>query len=370
MYNQTVFPTIYFNFPLLRNILLRERIEIVHGHQAFSALCADAIVHGATLGLKTVFTDHSLFGFSDASSILMNKVLKFTLSEVDQVICVSHTSKENTVLRAALSPDMVSVIPNAINTHSFVPAARRTVGKVTIVILSRLVYRKGIDLLLDVIPTIARRWPNVHFIVGGDGPKRLALEEMREKYQLHDRVEMLGNVPHSQVRDVLVRGQIFLNCSLTEAFCIAIVEAAACGLMVVSTRVGGVPEVLPPHMIHLAEPVAESITERVERVIPLLKDVDPMKMHEEVRRMYSWDNVAARTEIVYDKISDRPVLPLIERFRRYYGCGPWAGKLFVCIVAVDYLIALLLGYLWPADEIDIAPDWPSDSPDMQPRKKK
>lgn len=40
-----------------------------------------------------------------------------------------------------------------------------------------------------------------------------------------------------------VRGDIFINASLTEAFCMAIVEAAAAGLMVVSTAVGGVPEV-------------------------------------------------------------------------------------------------------------------------------
>lgn len=39
------------------------------------------------------------------------------------------------------------------------------------------------------------------------------------------------------------RGHLFLNCSLTEAFCMALVEAAAAGLLVVSTRVGGVPEV-------------------------------------------------------------------------------------------------------------------------------
>jgi hypothetical protein len=53
---------------------------------------------------------------------------------------------------------------------------------------------------------------------------------------------------------VLVRGHIFLNCSLTEAFCIAILEAACCGLFCVSTRVGGVPEVLPMDFIRLAEP--------------------------------------------------------------------------------------------------------------------
>ena len=46
------------------------------------------------------------------------------------------------------------------------------------------------------------------------------------------------------VRAVLTRGDIFLNASLTEAFCVAIIEAAAAGLLVVSTRVGGVPEVM------------------------------------------------------------------------------------------------------------------------------
>lgn len=73
---------------------------------------------------------------------------------------------------------------------------------------------------------MCERHPNLHFIIGGDGPKRLLLEEMREKNQLHDRIEMLGAVPHARVRSVLIRGHIFLNCSLTESFCIAILEAA------------------------------------------------------------------------------------------------------------------------------------------------
>jgi phosphatidylinositol glycan class A protein len=47
--------------------------------------------HARTMGLHTVFTDHSLFGFADASSILTNKVLKFSLADVSHVICVSNT---------------------------------------------------------------------------------------------------------------------------------------------------------------------------------------------------------------------------------------------------------------------------------------
>lgn len=61
---------------------------------------------------QVVFTDHSLFGFADAASIATNKLLKAALSDVQAVICVSHTSRENTVLRACLPPARVSVIPN------------------------------------------------------------------------------------------------------------------------------------------------------------------------------------------------------------------------------------------------------------------
>lgn len=56
---------------------------------------------------------------------------------------------------------------------------------------------------------------------------------------------------------LLVQGHIFLNSSLTEAFGIGILEAACCGLFIVSTRVGGVPEILPDGMISFAEPDTE-----------------------------------------------------------------------------------------------------------------
>ena len=151
---------------------------------------------------------------------------------------------------------------------------------VTIVNGSRLVYRKGVDLVVKIIPIICKkkfvskrdnREVRVNFVIAGDGPKRILLEEMIEKHRLQDRVEMLGELQQSQVRDqLLVRGQIFLNTSLTEAFCMAIVEAASCGLKVVSTGVGGIPEVLPGHMIHLVPP---SVTSIVQALVSEVKDV-------------------------------------------------------------------------------------------------
>lgn len=162
-YLQTTFPTLWGTFPIFRTIFLRERITLVHGHQAFSTLCHEALMHARTMGYKVVFTDHSLYGFSDLGSIHMNKVLQFTLADVQQAICVSHTSKENTVLRSGLPPQKVFVVPNAVDTAQFQPNRdpHRT-DEVVIIVISRLVYRKGADLLVEVVPEVCRLFPQVH----------------------------------------------------------------------------------------------------------------------------------------------------------------------------------------------------------------
>lgn len=59
-YNQCVLPTMICNIPLLRYILLRERIEIVHGHSAFSALAHEAQCLGKLMGLRVKFVLHNL----------------------------------------------------------------------------------------------------------------------------------------------------------------------------------------------------------------------------------------------------------------------------------------------------------------------
>lgn len=82
----------FFTFlPYARSILKRERIQIVHGHASLSSLAHEGILHAHHMGIKTVFTDHSLFGFDDAATILTNKLLVGALKNVDATICVSNT---------------------------------------------------------------------------------------------------------------------------------------------------------------------------------------------------------------------------------------------------------------------------------------
>jgi len=216
------------------------------------------------------------------------------------------------------------------------------------------------DLLVAIIPRICAMHPKVKFIIGGDGPKRIDLEQMREKHLLHDRVELIGPVKHHDVRNVLVQGHIFLNTSLTEAFCIAIVEAACAGLLVVSTKVGGVPEVLPRHMINYAKPEEDDVVIAVSKAIHMIRYevVKPSTFNDELKDKYSWKNVAERTEKVYDLISMTQNPPLIERLRRYYGCGVYAGKIFCMVMALDYLFWIFLEIVFPREAIERAQPFP------------
>ncbi|KAG7884179.1 hypothetical protein KL938_002051 [Ogataea parapolymorpha] len=361
IYRQTTFPTVFSLFPILRQILIRERIDIVHGHGTFSSMCHEAILHANTMAIKTVFTDHSLFGFADVGSILGNKLLKFTLTNIGHVICVSHTCKENTVLRASLDPSSVSVIPNAVIADDFKPAeVKPSLNKITVVVISRLFQNKGADLLTAIIPRLCSSRPDIHFLIAGDGPKFIDLEQMREKHQLQDRVELIGSIRHQQVRDVMVQGHIYLHPSLTEAFGTVLVEAASCGLLVVTTKVGGIPEVLPNKMTVFADPDEESLVDAVNLAVRKLKEnkIDTSSFHEEVKKMYDWGDIAKRTEKVYNMVSEREAASLVDVLIKYYNCGPWAGLLFILCVVVDLFILEFLNWWWPESDIDKVKKWP------------
>uniref|UniRef100_A0A8H7XMR0 Glycosyl transferase family 1 domain-containing protein n=1 Tax=Psilocybe cubensis TaxID=181762 RepID=A0A8H7XMR0_PSICU len=309
--------------------------------------------------------DHSLFGFDDAASILTNKLMVGTLKNVDAVICVSHTGRENTVLRGQLfernpeDPEVlqlrksVYVIPNSIVAQQFQPSIQKRNETTTIVVLSRLAYRKGVDLFVATAPKICQLFPNVNFVVGGDGPKLIDILQMREKHRLQDRIELLGPVRHKDVLSVLSRGSIFMNTSLTESFGIAILEAACAGLYVVSTKVGGVPEILPEDMISFATPEEDDVIRAISEAIEIIQNGrhDPIQAHERIKQFYNWEDVAERTEKVYDTVLKTPQIDLMERIHRTMDIGPFAGLIYTIILLVDCIFFLILEWWMPRDDI-------------------
>lgn len=201
---------------------------------------------------------------------------------------------------------------------------------------------------------------------------------------MQERVSLLGSVSHERVRDILVTGDIFLNSSLTEAFCMAIVEAASCGLQVVSTNVGGIPEVLPLDLIWLSDPSVDGLIQSVEKAIDdKLKGnvVDPFDAHARIKSYYQWDDIAKRTLKVYNAVTmsakdgDRSTISKDEdlkiRLRKLYSCGPIFGAVFVIIGLIEHLLSLIYEWYIPEDSIDRVLDmkFPHDA-DAQDQSRK
>lgn len=194
----------------------------------------------------------------------------------------------------------------------------------------------------------------MHFIIGGDGEGMVKLEQLIEKHNIHDRVELLGGLPHDKVRDVLCRGHIFLNTSLTESFCIAILEAACCGLLVVSTDVGGVPEVLPPHMAYLAKPEPKSIIKQLSKAVHDIRNINTENWNSELSEIYNWRTVAERTEKVYDHVSNSPTHSVLDRIKTAFACGTVFGWFCLVYLVLEIVVLALCEYFCPDSDIDIA----------------
>ncbi|ELA42485.1 uncharacterized protein VICG_00584 [Vittaforma corneae ATCC 50505] len=292
------FPTLFTNYILFREIFIRHNIQIVHGHQTVSSLCFEGVYHASNLNIKTVITDHSLFEVAKFERILVNGLSRFICKNVDWAICVSEISKENTHIRTNIPLERISVIPNGIIPEKFYPVSRKIRKTKRILVMSRLVFRKGVDLLIEALPLICKN-KDFEVIIVGNGPKKSEILQAIDENDLHGQVKLLEEVEYEKVPDFLRSADIFLNTSLTETFCLAILEAAACGLLVVSTNVGGIHEILCNEGILFCEPTADGISRQLSNAFKMINQHDPFKLYSYILGKYNWKTIAKQIEDVY-----------------------------------------------------------------------
>ena len=86
----------------------------------------------------------------------------------------------------------------------------------------------------------------------------------------------------------------------------------------VSTKVGGVSEVLPPSMIRFAEPTVPDLVDALSEAVSMAKRIVPSELHARMCNMYDWTDVAKRTVLVYNDVMTRDRPSLGQRLLRYY----------------------------------------------------
>jgi glycosyltransferase involved in cell wall biosynthesis len=203
---------------------------------------------------------------------------------------------------ASLPQQTIDVIRNGVDVPASPERPNRTQDPVRILIVSRLIDRKGINVLLQAFARL--NGTEVSLDIAGDGPARQRLEDMARTCGVADRVRFHGFTARSALESLYRQSDIFVLTSLAESCSMALLEAMAAGLPVVATDVGGNPE--------LVEHGANGLLVRPDDVDDLASAIgallqDPARRRrfgatsrERAIHSHSWRSVAERYEALFE----------------------------------------------------------------------
>jgi len=177
---------------------------------------------------------------------------KSILKHADRILTVSKETMKY-VLRLGADKTNTSVMYNGVDTNCFQSAkkgeSRKKLGlpkkRKIIFSLRRLVYKNGIDTLIESAHLVARDNPDILFVVAGKGPSRKLIEDRIKELRIEDNIKLTGFVPDELLPVYYNAADYFVLPSASgEGLPLVLFEAMACGLPVIATTVGGTPEII------------------------------------------------------------------------------------------------------------------------------
>ncbi len=243
----------YFrNVPALRRLLRDEQPDLLNAHYA-SGYGTTAALAGFRPWLLSVWGS-DVYDFPYESGIkgrLKGWLLRRNLRQADAVASTSEAMARQ-VRRLVPGIDPVAVTPFGIDTERFAPqppSLPHAHDGIVIGTVKTLAPKYGIDLLLRAFAQVlsaAGSNAALSLVIVGDGPQRAELEALSHTLGIAAQVRFVGAVSHTEVPQWLNRFDLYVAASRldSESFGVAVLEASACGLPVVVSDVGGLPEVV------------------------------------------------------------------------------------------------------------------------------
>jgi N-acetyl-alpha-D-glucosaminyl L-malate synthase BshA len=289
----------------------QHRLDIVHAHYAVPHATAAYLAHqmlAASRGTtppRTMTTLHgtdiTLVG-SDAS---YKRVVAFSIEHSHGVTAVSESLKADTLAALGIR-HAITVIPNFLDCKTyrrqFDPALRERLApadryEALVLHVSNFRPVKRVEVALDVFREI-RRHVRARFVLAGDGPVRFEVERLAAHHGVDRDVSFLGE--QHELVPLLSVADLFLLPSAQESFGLAALEAMACGVPVVASNVGGLPEILEDGATGFVCP-PDAVDLMAERSVAVLRN---RTLHDAIARA-----AAAR---VHERYCDDLIVPLYE----------------------------------------------------------
>ncbi len=286
----------------------RHSLDLLHVHYAIphsisGMLAREIVAPKRRLPVITTLhgTDITLVG-ADRSYFL---ITKFSIEKSDGITAISEYLRARTVDVFSVANE-IRVIRNFVNCDMYRPAREKRsenpytpAGEKVMMHLSNFRPVKRVMDCIRILETV-RKDVGAHLLMVGDGPERGPAESLTHELGLDDHITFLGKQDH--IERLLPLADVLLLPSDLESFGLAALEAMACGVPPVATRVGGVPELVTDGVDGYLETPGD-VAAQSARVAAILSD----------EALHSRLAEAARAAAVAKFCSSR-VIPLYERY--------------------------------------------------------
>jgi len=279
-----------FNFFILKKIINKEKPDIIHAHYVSSY---------GTLGSLLNF--HPFIITAWGSDILITPkrflpskwITKYALSRADLVTCdAEHMKKE--MIKLGADPEKIKIINFGVDTKKFTPSENKEVLKsktefknsIVVISLRSLEPVYNIETLISAVPIVAKKVPEIKFIIAGKGSEEKKLKELAKKLNVLEKVKFVGNLSQDEVVKYLAISDIYISTSLSDGgIASSTAEAMACGLPVVISNVADNKEWVKNGENGFLFP-PKNYKELAQKIIYLLKDKNKrIRMGKEARRV-------------------------------------------------------------------------------------
>ena len=222
----------------------------------------------------------------------------------------------------------VEVVPNGIDLKRFENLERKSHQGFVVITVARLEKVKGIEYLIKAMSILRSdeirrrdpmsrsdlRWrsdlqisksPNLQILNIGDGSERKNLEDLVRKLGLERRVKFLGLIPNEKIPEYLAAADCFVLPSLSEGLGIAILEAQACGVPVIASRVGGISDIIKDGKTGiLVEPKnPEAISQAIIKIFSEPEFAQKITQNAKANlEKYDWNNISRQIERIYQEL--------------------------------------------------------------------
>ena len=244
----------------IRVAVLR-RIWVIVRTEKIAVLCIGELVAGGWLaevcgrffGLKTLIYVHGEEVSTRERYDEGGRRRRRALSSADGIVAVSRFTADTLLRGFGVPAGKIELVSNGVDLARFAPGPRPAhlmvryglEGRRVLLTVSRLHARKGMDRVIESLPAVLRRFPDLVYLIVGEGFYRPALESSVAHHGLGRSVVFAGAVPDYELTDHYCLGDVFIMANRempdgeTEGFGLVFLEANACGLPVIAGRAGG-----------------------------------------------------------------------------------------------------------------------------------